>query len=289
MPPLSFLAVEAICFVMTGFIIREAWRKGLHSFGALLASMLFGLAIEFYFVTLYQGYSYGDFLVDFPAFGHQVPVWVACGWGTIIWASMQASDRMRVPWAVRPTIDGLLAVSIDLTLDPIADHLGWWSWSREAQFFGVPCDNFIGWVLIVSSFSFFTRLGFHWLKPGVWWRDLLLPGIAVLPSVLFMAGAQLVLEKLYPLFGEPFVFLSLSALYLMLMFPFTWVADAEEEVPWYLTGLPAIYHGLSVVHLLLSTIPEEDPALLVVVPVAALLSLGAFRYPRRSSHADAQA
>lgn len=281
MPAPSFMAVEFIAFLSAGAMVYEAWRLGTAALATLFAGMMFGFAIEVFFVTQYAGYAYGDFLIDPPVWGHSVPLWVAAGWGTIIYISMAATDRMGFQWYFRPLLDGLLAVSLDLTLDPIAEATGWWHWVRPGQFFGVPCDNFIGWLLIVSSFSFFLRLGFHFFPRGLHtWRDVLIPLTATLPAVGVVAGAQVVLERVYPHLGEPLTFILLASLFLGIS---TWAACTAQAVTppqWFLTAVPGAYHGLMLVLLLLTGFGLGNPEALVGLPLAAISSLFAFRFPR---------
>lgn len=284
--PITFVLVELVAFLMAGVLLYEAWRAGASKVSTLLVGMLFGLAIEVFFVTQYSGYEYGHFLVQFLIDGSPIPLWVAAGWGSIIFTSMAATDRMGFAWWARPILDGLLAVSLDFTLDPLAEALGWWHWTRPGQFFNVPCDNFIGWVLIVSSFSFFTRLGFHFWPEGVKvWRDVLIPLVAVLPSVGLVAGAQVLLERIYPHVGEPLTFVALASVFLLITLVMTRNVRAETPPAWFLTGVPAVYHGLMLALLVGTGVGVQLPEALVGLPLAAISSLFAFRFPR-CSHAE---
>ena len=279
MPPATFLVVEAVAFLFAALVLREAWREGAADFATMVVAMGFGFAIELFFVTQYAGYSYGDFLFDFPVMGHYVPLWVAAGWGTIIYIAMKASDRMGLPWATRPALDGLLALSLDLTLDPVAEALGWWSWSRAGQAWGVPFDNFIGWMLIVSSFSFFTRAGYRALAKHGLWKDILVPVVALVPSVLAVAGAQIALEKVYPVLGEPKTWLIVAAALALICVPQVLKAKASEARAWYLTWVPISYHGLMVGLLLATPLSEAHPELILFMLAAAIASIAGFRYP----------
>lgn len=279
----SFLLVEAVAFLFAGAVAYEAYKEGAANLTTLLVSMAFGLAIEVYFVTQYAGYSYGDFLFEVPGFGHHVPLWVAAGWGTIIYISMQASDRMPLPWFLRPAMDGLLAVSLDVTLDPVADGLGWWNWSREAQFFGVPYDNFVGWVLIVSSYSLFVRSGFELLRKQGLWKDIVVPIVALIPAVLAVAGVQIALDKVfYPWLGEPVSFFALVVLLGSLLA----IALPRQEwrtmppLPWFLWVVPSAYHLLMVVLLFATGLGTTHPELFLFMLVAPLVSLLLYTYPR---------
>lgn len=289
MPPWSFLLVEFSAIILLALLFWEAAKVGLHKVATLGVAVLFGMAIELFFVSQYAGYEYGNFLLDPLIGGHAVPLWVGMGWGTIIYAAMQASDRTGIPWAARAPLDGLLAVSLDLTLDPVAEALGWWHWHRPGQYFGVPYDNFIGWVMIVGFISFFIRAGYKVLKPGSWWKDLLVPVVALVPAVLAVAGCQVALDNvLYPWLGEPLTFFLVASACMAGFLPFMW-KSVKVSVPdaWYLTVIPAYYHGLMVLLLLSTGLYKTSPELLVLFPLALVTSLAAFHLGE--THADAQA
>lgn len=271
---LSFVAVEVVSVTMFLLVLREAWRQGAHAVGTLLAGALFGLLVEVFFTAVYAGYTYGSFLLAVRG----IPLWVALGWGTILWTSMQASDRLGAPWYLRPITDGLLALSLDLTLDPVAEALGWWHWIRPGQFFGIPYDNFLGWIAIVSFYGLAVRGGFRWFPPGVHrMRDALLPLAALLPAVLAVAGTQVVLERLYRIAGEPLVFFGVAS---ALLGVGVWSAPASPAGsvrPWFVTVVPGAFHGLTLVLLVLAGTGEAQPELYLVLPLAAIVSLIVFR------------
>lgn len=265
----SFLAVEAVSVTMFLLVAREAWTRGAASVSLLASAAAFGLAVEIFFVTQYAGYSYGPFLTSI----YGVPVWVALGWGTIIWTSLAASDRMGAPWYLRPLTDGLLAVSLDVTLDPVAEALGWWHWTRPGQFFGIPYDNFIGWIAIVSFYGLSVRAMSRLGAFG--------PPLAVVPAALAVAGAQVGLEKVYPIAGEPLTFFAVASLLLGL----SWWARRGPELepaaaprPWFVTGVPVAFHGLNLALLVFAGVGVAQPALYLVFLAASLASLFAFRW-----------
>ena len=135
--------------------------------------MAFGLTSELLLVVLAdpegQHNVYGDFLLMVGPAGEKVPIWVGVGRGSIVYVSTFTAQRLRSPWLLRPLSAGLLAVSIDLSLDPIADRLGFWKWFNvnPLNYFGVPFDNFVGWFLIVSSFALCVRAGPRWIPESV--------------------------------------------------------------------------------------------------------------------------
>jgi hypothetical protein len=76
---------------------------------------------------------------------------------------MHLSDRLGkrfdIPLYARPFMDALMVVSIDIVLDVLAVKFGGWAWTTPsgAEWFGVPFENFIGWIYVVLIFSFVAR------------------------------------------------------------------------------------------------------------------------------------
>ena len=263
----------------------EAYKLGVARLATFIASVLFGVAVEVYFVTQYAGYSYGPFLVDPTILGGHVPVWVGCGWGVIIFAAMTASDRMGIPWGIQPAVDALLAVSIDFALDPIAEALGWWHWTRpvppDQMFYGVPFDNFCGWLMIVGFFSLFVRIGYHLWEPGTHaWGDVLVPIGALVPCILSVAVCQFGLDAAYGVLTEPVVFAIVAAT--LLLAAAAALAQAAPEAsprPWYLTAVPVVFHGLLLLFLYLEGLYQAEVTLVILMPLAAFASLVGYRHP----------
>jgi hypothetical protein len=88
-----------------------------------------------------------------------VPLAIGLGWATIIYCAMLLSDQYRIPWHLRPFMDALTALILDLSIDAIAIRLGFWHWMipLNAEWYGVPFENLLGWILVVLSFSFLAR------------------------------------------------------------------------------------------------------------------------------------
>lgn len=170
MPSYYLISMEIIVGVLLIMCLRHAWRAGPEHVLRLTAGVLFGVLLEL--ATIYQlsAYSYGTFLLMIS----DVPLAVGIGWGVIIYSAKLFSDATNLPEAIRPLLDGLLALNIDLAMDAIAIRLGMWDWGQGLQFqyFGVPYANFWAWFWVVVSFSASIRLltsqarGYwRWLAP----------------------------------------------------------------------------------------------------------------------------
>lgn len=102
-----------------------------------------------------------------------VPLWVPVGWTVVIFYLSAITSDLLVSRSnpgligqlyafslVRALSAALLAVTIDLVLDPIAHEEGWWTWTPRTYgvaLFSVPATNFIAWFGIIFSLSLMTR------------------------------------------------------------------------------------------------------------------------------------
>jgi uncharacterized membrane protein len=77
-----------------------------------------------------------------------VPMSVSLAWVGIIYSVMIIAERLELPWYLRILATTLIAISLDWGMDPVAVHIGAWSWSFEGAYFGVPGFNFFGWFFI---------------------------------------------------------------------------------------------------------------------------------------------
>ena len=277
----TFHLIEFSVLAMFVAAAVHGYRAGPDKFLTLTGAAIFGLIIEFFFVTVFAGYSYGEFLLAPTLNGESVPIWVGLGWGTIIYTSMVASDRMGLPWAARPAADALLAVSIDIALDPMAEALGWWSWSREGQFYGVPADNFIGWLEIVGIYSLTIRAGFKLLgRSGA--KMLAVPILALIGSAAAVAGLQFVLEEVYKITGEPLLFF-MVVLLLMCLIAAAWGIREAKKPDGLQLFIPLCMHGILLGTLVSTGVSDALPSLLVLMPVVAIGSLLGFMASSKST------
>ena len=126
--------------------------------GGVLFAIIFEHLNVVRFAHVRGGYSYH------PASWFQIagdtPLYVPLAWGYILATSRTLTDRLRLKRWARPFCDALLTLLIDASLDVVAIRLHFWSWrgiGRREGFFGVPADNFLGWLLVSFSFSTLVR------------------------------------------------------------------------------------------------------------------------------------
>lgn len=160
----QLVAVTSQCGVFGTFAfyllicLRSENRKGVALIGGVLFAVIFEHLNVVRFANVRGGYSYH------PASWFQIagdtPLYVPLAWGYILATSRTLTDRLRLKFWARPFCDALLTLVIDASLDVVAIRLHFWSWrgiGRREGFFGVPADNFLGWLLVSLSYSTLIR------------------------------------------------------------------------------------------------------------------------------------
>jgi len=144
-------------FAFAAILTREMMHKNKVRIIELFSCLVFGMILEIGNTYLAHTYSYS------PNFFFQifnVPMVIGFGWAVIVYSAMLLSDQYNIPWKIRPIMDALTALILDLSMDIVAIRLGFWNWSipLDQEWYGVPFENLIGWVFVVFTFSFTMRI-----------------------------------------------------------------------------------------------------------------------------------
>ncbi|MHA1143332.1 MAG: carotenoid biosynthesis protein [Candidatus Helarchaeota archaeon] len=90
-----------------------------------------------------------------------VPIVAGCSWFILAYGAFYIADTMAPKWGLykKSVLAGLLAMNIDLMVDPIAVRYTFWYWlsARNANVWvlGIPISNFYGWFLLIFLFSIY--------------------------------------------------------------------------------------------------------------------------------------
>ena len=262
------LTFELLLYGLLLVSARHAWRTGgLPALWQLAAGVIFGILLEWATIQQLSAYEYGRFLIMFG----EVPLAIGVGWGVIIYSARLFSRATSLPPLLRPVLDGLLALNIDLAMDAVAIRLGMWEWGLDLTFdyFGVPYANFWAWFWVVFSFSFCMHLLAYradrfsrWLGPVV--------GIVVGVVVVYSTNALIVYHVPRDLYEVTVAALIGTMLVLVLL---ARPHIDTHKVPPLAASVPLAFHLYFVVAGLLSGVFAHLPFLLLVSLLMALIAL----------------
>jgi uncharacterized membrane protein len=253
-----FITMELLIYLLFAICLEHAWRRGWSEFWQLMAGVVFGLLLEWSTIEQFHFYTYGRFLLMLGG----VPLAIGVAWGVIIYSARQFSDATSLPEWARPILDGLLALSIDLSMDAIAIRLGFWHWGIDInqQYFGVPYGNFWAWFWVVFFFSTGLRLLTRGKK---FLGSITTPLGAVMIGVAGIVGMGYLMPATgsYQVYPVTIACILTGALLLILMLrPKLHIRSEPALNAW----VPAAFHGYFLAAGLISGIALQLPILLVI-------------------------
>jgi len=253
-----FILYEISLYLQLAVCLPHAWRHGRTNLLRLMAGILFGVLLELATIRQLQAYEYHQFTIMVL----DVPLGIGVAWGCILYSVMEFSDASSLPYFLRPMLDGLLALNIDLSLDAVAIRFGFWNWGQELdyQYFGVPYANFWAWFWVISSFSLGYRLV---ARSGDWIGTWLSPILALVVGLFGVLGTNALIANIIP-----FAYHGLTVT--LLLVSVLWIVIAlhprfnQTRIPALSFWVPFITHIYVLVAGLISGIILDPPFLLIV-------------------------
>ncbi len=133
------------------FLHARAALGGRRAAGELLALAAYGFALERVSMTAFASHRYGAGWRLAPL---GVPLAVAVVWAAVISSALALSARRGFAAApARALAAAVFAVTLDLTIEPVAMRRGLWEWTPPGPWLGVPIGNFVGWLVIVAGYG----------------------------------------------------------------------------------------------------------------------------------------
>jgi uncharacterized membrane protein len=137
--------------ILLAFLHARAALGTRRAAAELLTLAAYGFALERISMTVFGSHRYGPEWVLAPL---GVPVAVALVWAAVISSALALAARRGLrPAPARALAAALFAVTLDLTIEPVAIRRGLWEWTPPGPWLGVPIGNFVGWVVIVAGYG----------------------------------------------------------------------------------------------------------------------------------------
>jgi len=256
MPNIYFILFELIIYIQFALCLHHAWKHGTANIVRLFAGILFGVSLELASIRQMHAYVYGQFVIMIL----DVPLCIGVAWSCILYSVMEFSDASSLPYWIRPVLDGLLALNIDLALDAVAIRFGFWDWGRglEMQYFGVPYANFWAWFWVIFFFSLGYRI---FARRTDWVRTWIAPLLGYVIGLAGVLGTNALI-----VFGVPtdyrnaviFTELSLALVVVLALRPRFYLKPVPSLVLW----VPFLTHAYILVAGLISGTILNPPFLL---------------------------
>src|SRR5919108_6046934 len=126
MPNLYFVLYEISLYLQLMLCLPHAWKHGSANLLRLLVGIPFGVLLELATIRQLNAYAYAQFIFMVL----DVPLGIGVAWGCILYSVMEFSGGSSLPYPLRPVLDALLALNIDLSLDAVAIRFGFWNWGQ---------------------------------------------------------------------------------------------------------------------------------------------------------------
>ena len=155
-PDFTLVLITGVLFGVA-VVVFIAWRFSVaDALAFVLVAGLFPAAMDFLSSFAAQNYVYPGqsrlWVFSYIFFG-----WMGvCGTCMLIAEGILARPgedmlTQRALWWQVPLATGVIAVLLDLFLDPIAVLAGYWLWLVESSvYYGIPLLNFVGWFVLTS-------------------------------------------------------------------------------------------------------------------------------------------
>jgi putative membrane protein len=168
LPPATHIEWHILVPVWSAFGLLHAvftlgWRRTLWFLGLAVV-----VSLEFEVIGVWTGWPYGEYfytdvlgvkilgavpvLIPFAYFMMLYPSHVIVN--LIIDGQSMSAERRPLGIVAAGVLTGIVMTGWDLTTDPVmVGEVGAWVWEDGGPYFGIPMQNFAGWVLVVTTIS----------------------------------------------------------------------------------------------------------------------------------------
>jgi uncharacterized membrane protein len=288
-----FVATEVFGYVLAALFFVQARRR--QRLPILVTAFFYGLLTEYITVRTRTDYCYGEFMVMVPPMwwpvpsdwcpvGPRVPLWGSLTWGFLIYGAMTLSADLAMPTVVRSLFDGLLVMTIDWILDPLASWLKFWIWQSPGPWFGIPLDNFAGWFFMVFSFSLANRT-LRVIVPRLasGWTEKIVVAVATIVVSIAMLTGELTVYVWLVNHGavEAVLLVTILLAATAVVVRYALIHSGDSAPQWRIFGAAVATHVFYVTLIVTSRLSEKEPALLIVAAVTFALTVVGYSWPFR--------
>lgn len=176
----SMISIIIILIPLTYYLVKNyGWIFCIKTLAIL---SICAMIIEY--IGLITGLPYGDFIYT-GNLGYMIddilPITVGLSWSPLLIGSVAITYTITENKIYRLVFPVVILVIFDMVLDPASVAVGMWHYLETGSYYGVPMQNFIGW--IISGFIGST-IG-YWLFYKKEIKNILSLSISFLISIIF--------------------------------------------------------------------------------------------------------
>jgi uncharacterized membrane protein len=176
------------------------WRFGIiNAISFIIVTGLFSAIMDFISSFVVHNYEYPGqsrlWVFTFIFFGW-ISVCASCLFlaeGILAHPGHDLMSQKKLWWQV-PTLTAIIAVLLDLFIDPVAVKTGYWVWFvKGTVYYDIPLLNFVGWFVLM----FLASLG--WIiiiRQQQWgaWQKIIFSFAALIPLIILSAVLSIILN-----------------------------------------------------------------------------------------------
>jgi putative membrane protein len=204
-PNFTIVLISTIIFALI-ILIYIWWRFGIaHAISFIIVTGFFSAVMDFISSFVVHNYEYPGqsrlWVFIFIFFGW-ISVCASCLFlaeGILARPGYDIVTQRKLWWQV-PILTGIIAVVLDLFIDPIAVSAGYWVWLvKGTVYYEIPLLNFVGWFVLM----FLASLGWIIIIRQQWShkKKIIVSFIAVIPLIICSAILSIILNSVIAAFG----------------------------------------------------------------------------------------
>jgi len=137
-----FLRLTPATLLVSVLLLIRGWEHiSLRLWMGIAAVFALGWGVEYLGAEhglVFGNYDYGTVLGPGPA---GVPLLIGVNWVLVIFGAHALSSSFDLPAPLRIGLGAAFAVVLDVAIEPVAVHLGFWTWQNNE----IPLSNYVGW------------------------------------------------------------------------------------------------------------------------------------------------
>jgi hypothetical protein len=205
-PNFTLLLISTIIFAL--IVIMYIWWRfdGANAISFIIISGIFSAVMDFISSFVVHNYEYPGqsrlWVFTFILFG-----WISvCGSclflaeGILARPGYDIVTGKKLWWQV-PILTGVIAVVLDLFIDPVAVSAGYWIWLvKGTVYYEIPLLNFVGWFVLIflASLAWIVII-----RQQQWncWQKIIFSVIALIPLIICGTILSILLNNVIAAFG----------------------------------------------------------------------------------------